>query len=275
MIPIIFDTNETDYVAGSTTYILGFGQNEAPDGSLAPRGPRMYPYATAGIAALDWTSPNAKYIYLRTQAARFDRHVDCVGLKGLVLDPAFQANHGVLPGALADTFFTDAVIDWQDAAAASAGTLELFTNTFPFRNDEMYDENISTTRSTPLLPQECVDGPGGLCVEPMFTGIARLDWIRQEKAALGDPGWPVSEYTYAELDEGCGDLALTSYEGAPRSSGLTNGRVFGYLSYKTVADKPLERADVYWGFDPYRFDQTEAKKAVRWVMSYFGLAINP
>jgi len=47
------------------------------------------------------------------------------------------------------------------------------------------------------------------------------------------------------------------------------------MSYKMVEDKPSGKADVYWGFDPYRFDQNETKKAVRWVLDYFGMQINP
>ncbi len=42
-----------------------------------------------------------------------------------------------------------------------------------------------------------------------------------------------------------------------------------------LPDKPVQRADVYWGFDPYRFDNEGTKKAIRWVLEYFGLTINP
>ena len=63
--------------------------------------------------------------------------------------------------------------------------------------------------------------------------------------------------------------------GQTRSSGRTNGGTFGYFSYKMTEDKPSYKADVYWGFDPYRFDHNETKKAIRWVLDYFGLQINP
>jgi len=277
MVPIIFDTNETSMVVGESVYILGFGQKENPDGSLTPRGPAMYPYATAGISAIDWTSPNTKTVYGRPQAARFDRKVDCVGIKGLVLDPGFRSNHSVAAGAIPDTFFTDQTIDWQDAADEAAGGLDLFAGTFPFRNDEFIDANISS-RPTPIVPQECPsipEAPGGMCVEPMFSGIARMDWMREEKWAAGDPGWPSSQYTDFELDDGCGILALTSYQAVPRSAARTNDQTYGYFSYKMIEDKPVRKADVYWGFDPYRFDQSETKKAIRWVLDYFGLNINP
>ena len=44
---------------------------------------------------------------------------------------------------------------------------------------------------------------------------------------------------------------------------------------KMIADKPVRRADVFWGFDPYRFDTEDSRKAIRWVLQYFGLTINP
>ena len=277
MIPVIFDANETVYLLDGQTFTVGFGQKELPDGTMIPRGPTMYPYATAGIAALDWTSPNSKNIYGRPDPARFDRKVDCVGLKGLVLDPDFRANHAVDASAIADTFFTDMVIDWHDVVDAGSGNLELFSNTFSFRNDEFVNSNISP-RTTPIIPQECLNwpgAPGGMCVEPMFTGIARMDWMREYMWNEGDPDWPFSTYTDTELIEGCGSLGMTSYQDIPHSSALTNGQTYGYFSYKMTEDKPSGKADVYWGFDPYRFDPDETKKAIRWVLDYFGLQINP
>ena len=277
MVPIIFDAEETVMVVGDINFILGFGQRELPDGSLVPRGPELYPYATAGISAIDWTSPNTKTIFGRPHIARFDRKVECVGLKGLVLEDDFRANHSVGMGAIADTFITDQVIDWMDAVAVQADTLGLFNSSFPFRTDEFIDANLSS-RTTPIIPQECAaipQAPGGMCVEPMFTGISRMDWVREYKWAGGDSDWPQSEYTDFDLDGGCGTLALTSYQGTDRSSALTNDQVYGYMSYKLIEDKPFQRADVYWGFDPYRFDQNETKKAIRWVLDYFGLTINP
>jgi hypothetical protein len=277
MVPIIFDAWETTYVIDGISFVLGFGQKEMPDGSMVQRGPTLYPYATAGITALDWTSPSTKYIYGRNVVARFDRDVDCVGLKGLALAPDFQANHGVAPGAMADTFFTDQEIVWNDVVDAESGILNLFANTVPFRNDELFDVNI-TTRPTPIVLQDCshiTTAPGGMCVEPMFTGISRMDWMREYMWAEGDSEWPHSEYSDFELDDGCGHLGLTSYEGLPRSSSKTHGHTYGYFSYKMTEDKPNYKADVYWGFDPYRFDHEETQKAIRWVLDYFGLNINP
>ena len=66
MVPIIFDAPETTYVWTGTAIFVGFGQLELPDGSTIPRGPTLYPYATAGITALDWTSPATKKIYGRS-----------------------------------------------------------------------------------------------------------------------------------------------------------------------------------------------------------------
>jgi hypothetical protein len=109
----------------------------------------------------------------------------------------------------------------------------------------------------------------------MFRGVARFDWLRERKWEQGDPGWPAGSYTPAELDELCGVMALAPYDTLERGSARTNGKTFGYLSYKMTADKPSGAPDVYWGFDPYRFDNAETKKAIRWVLDMFGLQINP
>ena len=60
-----------------------------------------------------------------------------------------------------------------------------------------------------------------------------------------------------------------------RSSSRLNGLGYGFVSYKVIRDKPFQRPDVYWGFDPYRFEEQDARKAIRWVLQYFGLTINP
>ena len=70
-------------------------------------------------------------------------------------------------------------------------------------------------------------------------------------------------------------MALESFDGVPLSSARTNDQVYGFFSWNMVEEKPTEKADVYWGFDPYRFDQEETKDAIRWVLQYFGLNINP
>ncbi|MFT5232651.1 MAG: hypothetical protein ACI9UK_001123 [Candidatus Krumholzibacteriia bacterium] len=281
MVPIVFDTREETLVVNGNAFLTGFGQRELPDGTRIDRGPLQYPYATAGISAIDWTSPNTKNIYNRPNTVRFDRTVDCVGLKGLVLDEEFADFHLIGPGVIADTMWTDPVIDWHDVVDAAADTMKLFHLTFPFRNDEFVNSNIST-RSTPIIQQSCPeDGPGGLCVQPMFQGIARFDYMREYFRSRGETTWPDSRYDAFALDDGCGSLALTTYEDpnfenalTNRGSALTNGQTFGYFSYKMVENKPVQKADVYWGFDPYRFDHDESRKAIRWVLQYFGLQIN-
>jgi hypothetical protein len=171
--------------------------------------------------------------------------------------------------------WTNPEIDWHDVIDAQADTLKLFHLSFPFRNDEFVDSDISGTRNTPLIPQTCDGAPNGRCIQPMYTGIARFDYLREYKWAEGDTLWPQSVYSDFDLDSGCGPKALTSYRNRNRSSALTNGKTFGYFSYKSVSEKPdPTKADVYWGFDPYRFDHEKSRKAVRWVLQYFGLTIN-
>jgi hypothetical protein len=282
MTPLVFDTREDpNYSIFGQSYVAAFGTLTLPNGEIVQRGPRMYPYATAGIAALDWTSPPSKHIYGRATFTNVDRSKLCAGLKGLVLSPEFKASHLIGPGVMPDTMYTNPEIDWRDYEAAAVDTLSLFDEqAFSFDADEFVDGNI-TTRITPIIPQECSDDtyaslnvPNGLCIEPMFKGIARLDWMREQQRARGDAEWPQSRYDAATLEAGCGVMALTGYEGRPQSSARTNGMVFGYLSYKMVPRKPYKVADVYWGFDPYRFEGEGSRKAIRWVLQYFGLQIN-
>ncbi len=274
-LPVVFDTREVTLFVGTLELSTGFGQRRMPNGDYVYRGPLMYPYATAGISALDWTSPSSKYIYGRQITVPRDRSVACVGLKGVALDPDFKAHLGIGPGVIPDTMWTDPEIDWQDARAVAGDSIQLATLSFPFTNDEFVNGNISP-RTTPILEQQCdwPDAPGGLCIEPMFRGIARFDWLRELKWRRGDPDWPFSAYEAQDLDALCGSMALTNFGDLSRSSGRTNGQTFGFFSYKMVQDKPSQKADVFWGFDPYRFDPEGSKKAIRWVLSYFGLSIN-
>lgn len=282
MTPLVFDTREDPvYSEGGRNFTVAFGTLELPDGSIVYRGPRMYPYATVGIAALDWTSATSKTIYGRPIQMSVDRNRLCSGLKGLVLAPAFKANHLIGPGVIPDTMYTDTEIDWRDDLASAADTLSLFDETaFVWDNDEFIDANLSR-RATPITPQPCagdayaeIDVPNGLCIEPMFTGIARIDWMRERQWRRGRPDWPQSRYANQQLDSGCGGMALTEWAGRARASARTNGRVFGYLSYKKAPTKQFKRADIYWGFDPYRFDHQGTQKAIRWALQYFGLRIN-
>lgn len=276
MTPIVFDSRQPIFVLDGQTFVTGFGTVRLPDDTVVPRGVRQYPYATAGIVSLDWTSPNTKYIYGRNVTTRFDRKSECVGLKGIVLDPDFKTNHGIGPGVIADTMYTNPVIDWPDVANAIQDSLGLFNASFPFRNDEIYDANAGNRLDmSPLQDCEAIEAPGGKCVEHMFRGISRFDWLREQKHAEGDLDWPHSIYSDFDLDDGCGPRALTSYNGVTRSSSRLNGLGYGFVSYKVMRDKPFRRPDVYWGFDPYRFEEQDARKAIRWVLQYFGLTINP
>lgn len=253
-------------------YVVSYGYVELPDGSVVPRGPRQYQYATVGISALDWTSTSAKTPYGEYSPTSFHRKAECAGLKGVALDAGFRTRHGVAAGALADTMYGDAAIDWQDAFYEATGSLTLTSNLFVHRDDEFVDADI-VGHPTAVAAQTCAEGPGGLCVEPMFNGVSRFDYIRQMEWASGNTGWPQNAYAPGELADLCGDLALDELGGVPNSTARTNEQTFGYLSYKTVENKPSGKADAYWGFDPYRFDHEQSKQAVRWVLDYFGLQL--
>ncbi len=271
MVPLIFDTSESYYQLDWVNYTVGYGQGENPDGSLYNRGARRYPFLTAGLSMLDWSVPLGKNVYGRRNSASMDRTATCSGLKAMVLSGEFRSHHQVGGAALSDTLYTNADVDWRD------GLIDSLDTAFPFTGDEFVDANIST-RTTPWEAQECADGVDGLCLEPMFTGVSRFDWMREKRWAEGDTEWPMSEHGYAQLDGICGEIALAPYEGPSGSilkgTAKVNGLTYGYLSYKNVADKPSGKADVYWGFDPYRFNAEESQKSVRWVLEYFGLAMN-
>ena len=287
MTPMVFDTAEPNWQGGNVSFTVSFGERELPDGTKIVRGPLLYPYATAGISTLDWTSANSKYVYGRPQTvAKEQRKSECVGLKGLVLDTGFKDYHAVGPSDFRDTIMTESEIDWHDEALWARGDLAIVSNSFPWREDEFVDANIST-RGTVWARQNCDDpaAPGGLCVEPMFRGLARFDWLREFWWSHGDPDWPTEgdpdywDYGANALNDSCGTMALDSYEKddgfiMPLGTAKTNEKVFGYFSYKLTGDKPGAAPDVFWGFDPYRFDHDQIKDAIRWVLSRnFGLNV--
>jgi hypothetical protein len=273
MTPVIFDTRELLATFNGTDFTVGFGEKELSDGNTTvDRGPLQYPYQIAGISTIDWTSLSTKYVYARgIEAMNRERKELCVGLKGIVLDPAFRQHWLIGPGALADTIYTEALIDWRDPIAVDSGTLDIELyggGPFEFRNDEFYDANVST-RTTQWAPQDCEDlrAPGGKCVEPMFRGISRFDFVRQYRQnVLGETDWPTGAYTTTELDDLCGRSALQPYGASLRGTSRTNGKTYGFVSWKMTAEKPSQAPDVYWGFDPYRFEHEESKKAIRWVL---------
>ncbi len=270
-VPHVFDSTQPPVMG----YETSFGLATRPDGSVIARGPRMYPSATVGIETLDWSTNASKTAYGRQVRLDQDRKAECAALKGVVLDSSFRTRHGISGAVLADTLLGDALIDWQDQADEAAATLELNSSVFPFRNDEFVDADISS-RGVTVNPQTCAGAPNDECIEPMYRGISRMDYIRQYKWAQGDTGWPLSQHTAAELqDDLCGPLALTDYEGHALASAKTNAQTYGFLSYKTAGAKPSGKADVYWGFDPYRFDHEKSMQAVRWALDYFGLQLNP
>lgn len=268
-VPTIFDSREGPLDG----YLTSFGTKVQPDGTVVARGPLMYHYTTAGISALDWTAHNIKTVYGEDVKASRSRSASCVGLKQLYLDDDFKVQNLIGPGVLADTISTNPDIDWIDRRDQAMGTLELSTD-YQFFVDEFVNANISP-RSVALIEQECGQGPGGLCIEPMFRGIARFDWMREIRWAEGETGWPYTSYTPTELkDDICGKMALSMMGSIPDGTARTNGKVFGWMSYKTVADKESGKPDVYWGFDPYRFDKENTQQAIRWVLQNFGLSLN-
>ncbi len=275
MTPLLFDTSEELFEMNNETYIVGFGLLVRPDGSSINRGVTMYPYLTAGLSLLDWSVPVNKHIYGSILPAHLDRRASCSGIKAMVLNEDFRSHHQINSLVISDTLQTNRDIDWRDGYYNVPDTL--LSLEFPFTDDEFVDANI-TSRPTPWQPQECADGYNGYCVEPMFQGVSRFDYQRKAHWDAGDTDWPGNYYPPGELEAICGAMSLTDLDTpggtVPNGTALTNGLTYGYLSYKNVANKPSGKADAYWGFDPYRFNEVESKKSIRWVLGYFGLAMN-
>lgn len=276
MVPIVFESTLEFYTLNDNQYIAGFGEKRTNSGEMIPRGPLMYPFATVGISALDWNVPLAKNIYGRPFAASVDRSARCSGLKEIRLVEEFRAEHLISSGTIASSIGTNPLIDWRDPMV-DAGLDTMLSLEYPFVAEEFVDAMIAE-RPASLVIQDCVGGYLGKCIEPMFTGVTRIDWMRETIWENGNETWPQSQYNSTELDEICGAVSLTTYLGEdgssmPKATALANGKNYGYLSYKTITDKPGGKADVYWGFDPFRFDRTEGRKAVLWVMEHFGLPL--
>ncbi len=276
MVPIIFESTLEYYLLNDNNYVVGFGRKELHDGTFILRGPLMYPFETVGISALDWNVPLGKNVYGRRYTASEDRSSKCSGLKEIQLVEEFRSNHLVGPGAIPNSISTHEGMDWRDPMA-DAGLDTMLNEDFPFTGDEFIDDKIAE-RPAQMVIQDCENGYAGKCIEPMFTGLTRLDWIRNQMWDIGETDWPGSVYPLAELSSICGDMALTTYlaeDGTvvPSGTARANGKTYGYMSYKTVTDKPGNKADVYWGFDPYRFNNQDTKKAVLWVLQHFGLPL--
>ncbi len=271
MVPIIFDTREEVLTLGDQVYKVGFGERELPDGSILELGPDRYPFRVNGVAVIDEMQPSY-HIYARSQLGQSDRNARCAGMKALVLDPEFENTY--MPGGAPfdDAIFSDPIIDWRDTAYGGvlADTL-LSTLNYGFFDDEFYDTNISGTRTTPYQLQLC--GPDSIpCLDHMFRAYTRFDWIRDARVADGDVEWPSSEYNDNRLDDVCGELGLNSSSTGSRANGVP----VGFLTHKTKYNKPSQKGDVIWGFDPYRFDNVEVRKAIRWVLGeHFGLIMRP
>ncbi len=262
MLPIIFDTNEFTSEFGGNIFHLGFGTRALPDGTTQLLGRERYPYSGLGLAMIDHFSP--KYnVYGQTgqgSVGNSARASSCVGLKGLLVDSEFKANYTPQGGVFPDTIFTEPTIDWKDLAAAYRDSLK----PFDWGTDEFYDGNIST-RATPWTVQFCEGVP---CVDPMFRAYSRFDWIKDLHVASGDNAWPRPMLAGEDLLIACGRHALDTGTGRTR----TTGQIVGFITHKLEATKPRQVGDVVWGFDPYRFDHSEIRQAIYWILGeHFGL----
>jgi hypothetical protein len=264
MIPWVFTATDTYYGSGWWgSWQLGFGTVTLLDGTVVQAGTLRYPYATAGVTVLDNVVPSYQ-VYGITGGygiASGARSARCVGVKGLVLNEAFRQARmtGVF---VPDTIMTDPTIDWADQDPVHRDHL---VSNWASQNDEFYDANI-TARSTPWQPQDCDGRP---CVEPMFQAYPRFDWVKDLHLAAGDTMWPAGIGNIYDI---CGRYALDPVTDRT----LISGKTVGFLSHKFEDEKPSHRGDVYWGFDPYRFDHDAMGEIIHWVLGeHFGLNMLP
>jgi len=270
-LPIVFESREGGLTGVQDGVRVGFGEREMPDGSVIQLGPTRYPYQTIGLSVVDQVSPTSAYTIYGSDpviAVKDGRKAPCTAVKAVVLDTTFIDRHMSGSAPFLATIGTEPTIDWRDAFVP--GYYDTLTNPYVWGNTEYYE--YAGRRTTPYEPQECELGPDQLCIEPMFRSQARFDWIREQHLeADPDDDWPVGYYTQP-LRQLCGRYALDLSE----TSAVTDGRTVGFLSYKTAPTKPTQYADVIWGFDPYRFDHEEMRKAIQWVLGeHFNLPMRP
>jgi RimJ/RimL family protein N-acetyltransferase len=269
-LPVVYESTEGDpngFIQDSQlSYRVGFGRRTLPDDSTLPRHQLQYGYRDLGLSVIDQMSPNTADVIYGSEpliSARNGRKSVCAAMKGLILDDAFASAHAP---AIADAIPTEDLIDWRDLDPAYYDNL---LNVYQWGDDEFYEN--AGDRPTPYTEQTCEDGPDGKCIEPMFRSVARFDWIRaQHLAADPEDTWPEGYYS-VPMSQLCGAYALANLDTAK-----TNDQVVGFLSYQTIDAKPNGRADVVWGFDPYRLDHGAMTEAIRWVLGeHFGLTMLP
>jgi hypothetical protein len=265
LLPLVFDQQDAIIACSDPYFPVKWPIVKLPDGSIVLLGTLRYPYQTMGISLLDQLRPHYNvWPHCGTSGiGDAARNPACVGLKGLLVDPAFKAAHGT--GAdFPDTIFTDPHIDWRDLSTDYRDNLMPYT----WGQDEFYDGNIARRNFT-WTPQSCEGQP---CVEPMFRVYSRFDWIHDLHIAEGDHAWPALYFDDEALRDQCGEYALDDMLGRTR----TTGQITGFISHKTATSTPGGRRAVVWGFDPYRFEHDKIGAAIHWVLGeHFGLAMRP
>ena len=269
MLPWVFDSLD-EMIQGTNwwdpRFYIGFGLYVQPDGTTGLRGTLRYPYRAMGISVLDHATPQYQIYGVSNSSGTGSeaRDANCVGVKALVLDPTFKASHMPEGDVFPDTIFTDAGIDWRDRDPDYRDHL----GEWRWGNDEFYNANI-TTRPNYWQAQMCDEQP---CLEPMFRAYTRFDWVDDLHAQAGDPDWPLSVLSpWSQVIDRCGAYAV---EIGGRTA--ITGKTVGFLSHKLDDARPGRPADVVWGFDPYRFDNQQTRRAIRWLLGeHFGLLMKP
>jgi hypothetical protein len=243
--PIIYDSTERfEACPGDVNKALGFGERtEEETGETVIVGREKFPYRTMGLSMTSLTIPPNFNGLRRTCAYEGDRAKKCVGTKAIRLNSDFRDNY-VDIGAFSDLIMTDRILDWLD----SQDEIPPISNKFVYGSrDEIYNFNTSG-RSASWAPQYGFDGQP--YIEAMWHAYPRYDWWLDLNLANGVMDIP---------EVNCGPEAIDPKTGRTRLDGVP----IGVISFKAHQGGT---ADVIWGFDPYRFDRDEIKKAIRWVL---------
>ena len=106
------------------------------------------------------------------------------------------------------------------------------------------------------------------------TALTACAFLPLGALADDDPGRSIEVQGKPLSDWVAQATAENGPENLDQTIARTEGVPVGFLTHKTEYLKPSRKGDVVWGFDPYRFDWAEMRRAVRWVLGeYFGLVM--
>jgi len=262
MYPVIYDTDDAPRTCSNQNRYLSFGTREDEDNNIIIRGREAIGYRSLGLAVTSLVIPQTFWLSSSTCGdGGFHTKRNCMGTKAVILDPDFKSQF-VTNQTFPDTISIWTQIDYADLDVV--GIPSPSANYTFGRDDEYYDTN-PTSRPTNWAPQQREDGSA--MVVPMWRAYTRYDWIADQHLANGDSDFPDG----LNLTTICGAWSIDPATGRTYLDGVP----MGVITYKTADSKPGGRADMIWGFDPYRMEHEEITNALYWALGdHFELDLN-